>query len=44
MRPKLLAEFIGTYFLVFMGTGAVMADSLTGKLGHVGVAIVFGWR
>jgi len=42
MRRKLLAEFIGTYFLVFAGTGAVMIDSLTQSITHVGVALTFG--
>jgi aquaporin Z len=28
--------------MVFAGTGAVVIDSLTGKISHIGVAIVFG--
>jgi aquaporin Z len=37
-----LAEFIGTFALVFVGTGAIMIDSLTGQIGHIGVAMAFG--
>jgi MIP family channel proteins len=41
--PRLLvAEFIGTFTLVFAGAGAVMVDAKTHALGHVGVAITFG--
>lgn len=37
------AEFIGTFALVFAGTGAVVSNALSGSaLGHVGVAITFG--
>lgn len=42
MRPALLAEFIGTFGLVFAGTGAIVCNAMTGALTHVGVAIVFG--
>ncbi|MED5245819.1 MULTISPECIES: aquaporin [Priestia] len=41
-KKKLIAEFIGTYFLVFAGTGAIVVDSLTKSLTHVGVSITFG--
>ena len=33
---------MGTFALVFAGCGAIMVDSDTGALGHVGVAISFG--
>ena len=39
---SLLAEAIGTFALVFAGCGAVMVDSKTHALGHVGVALSFG--
>jgi MIP family channel proteins len=40
---ELLAEFIGTFVLVFVGTGAVMVDRLTnGAVTHLGISIVFG--
>ena len=42
MKKKLISEFLGTYFLVFAGTGAVVIDALTKSLTHVGVAITFG--
>ncbi len=43
MRNKLTAEFLGTFILVFAGTGAVMINDITGALGHVGVALTFGF-
>jgi aquaporin Z len=40
---KYLAEFIGTYGLVFCGTGAMTINEVTnGAVSHVGVAITFG--
>jgi aquaporin NIP len=39
---SLVAEFIGTFGLVFAGAGAIMVDAKTHALGHVGVAISFG--
>lgn len=42
LKRKLIAEFIGTYFLIFAGTGAMVIDSLTHELTHVGVAATFG--
>jgi aquaporin NIP len=42
MRKKLISEFIGTYFLVFAGTGAVVINELTKSLTHVGIALTFG--
>lgn len=42
MTRRLIAEFIGTYFLVFAGTGAIVINSLTQALGHVGISITFG--
>lgn len=41
MRP-LLAELLGTYALVFAGTGAIVVNAQTGALGHTGVAATFG--
>jgi aquaporin Z len=37
------AELIGTYILVFAGCGAIVVDSLTGAIGNVGIALVFGF-
>jgi MIP family channel proteins len=39
---SLAAELIGTFALVFAGAGAIMVDTKTHQLGHVGVAISFG--
>jgi MIP family channel proteins len=40
---ELLAEFIGTFVLIFAGTGAVMVNTLSnGAITHLGISIVFG--
>ncbi len=40
---KYLAEIIGTFGLVFCGTGAIIIDEQThGVITHIGVAITFG--
>jgi len=40
---KYLVEFIGTFALVFCGTGAVIVDQQTnGSLGLIGISLVFG--
>ncbi len=40
---KFLAEFLGTYALVFAGTGAIIIDQQShGAITHVGVAMTFG--
>src|SRR5476651_1419767 len=40
---KYLAELIGTFILVFCGTGAMVIDQQTGgAVSHVGVAITWG--
>lgn len=40
---KLLAEFLGTYALVFAGTGAIVINQQSnGIITHVGIAITFG--
>jgi aquaporin NIP len=40
---KYLAELIGTFALVFCGTGAIIIDQQTGgAVTHIGVAITFG--
>lgn len=39
---RLLAESLGTFSLVAAGCGAVVVESQTGALGHVGVALTFG--
>jgi aquaporin NIP len=39
---KLLAEAVGTFALVFLGTAAVVVNGLYGGVTHVGVSLVFG--
>jgi aquaporin NIP len=40
---KLLAEFLGTFALVFAGTGAIVIDEVSGgAIGHAGIAMTFG--
>jgi MIP family channel proteins len=40
---KLAAECLGTYALVFAGTGAIVVNDVSGgKVSHVGVALTFG--
>jgi aquaporin Z len=42
-RNKLLAEAIGTFAMVFAGTGAIIINDITGgAVSHVGIAITFG--
>lgn len=36
------AELVGTFCLILFGCGAMSVDSLTGALGHVGVATTWG--
>ena len=41
---RLIAETIGTFFLVLIGPGAAMVDAYTGGgVGHVGVALAFAF-
>jgi aquaporin NIP len=43
MNKKYLAEFVGTFALVFCGTGAIVINEQTGGLvTHIGIAITFG--
>jgi aquaporin Z len=42
MRQRLTAEFLGTFALVFAGTGAVVVNDVTGAVTHVGIALTFG--
>jgi len=40
---KYLAELVGTFCLVFAGTGAIVSNDLTGgAIGDVGIALTFG--
>lgn len=43
MRKKLLAEYLGTFALVFAGTGAIVINAASGgAIGHAGIALTFG--
>ncbi|MEO8085445.1 MAG: aquaporin [Bacteroidota bacterium] len=43
LNKKYMAEFLGTFALVFCGTGAMIIDEQThGAVSHVGVAFTFG--
>ena len=40
---KYIAEFIGTFALVFCGTGAIVINQeFNGLIGHLGIALTFG--
>lgn len=42
-RRRVLAEFIGTFAMVFAGTGAMVINTINGGvIGHAGVALTFG--
>src|SRR5436190_2045389 len=47
MKPnlrKLLAEFLGTFILVFAGTGAIVINQVSGGVvTHPGIALTFGF-
>ena len=43
LHRRLLAEIVGTFALVFAGTGAIVIDHLTGGvITHLGVALTWG--
>ena len=43
MRHKYISEFIGTFILLFCGTGAMTINEVTGgDVTHVGIAITWG--
>lgn len=41
-HEKIYAELIGTFILVFVGTGTVVFGNGTEGLGHLGIALAFG--
>ena len=43
LRRIMAAEFVGTFAMVFAGTGAITIDNVTGGgVTHVGIAVTFG--
>lgn len=43
MAKRLLGELLGTFFLVFVGTGAIVVNDVSGgAITHLGVSLVFG--
>ena len=43
MVKRIAAELLGTYGMVFAGTGAIMIDALSGgRVTHLGIGITFG--
>ena len=41
LLQKLLSEYIGTFFLVLVGPGAIIINEMTsGAIGHLGIATV----
>ncbi|MDC3030122.1 aquaporin, partial [Flavobacteriales bacterium] len=39
---KYWAEFLGTFMMVFAGTGAIVINDLHGSVSHLGVSLTFG--
>ena len=39
---KMIAEALGTFWIIFAGTGAVIIGDASGVIPHMGVALVFG--
>ena len=42
LHKRLLAEAFGTFWIVFVGTGAIVVNDLTGVITHIGIAVTFG--
>ena len=43
IKKASFAEFVGTFLLVFFGTGAIVINSVyNGVIGHLGISIAFG--
>lgn len=43
INKKVVVEFVATFILVFAGCGAIVIETLTGAMGHVGIALTFGF-
>jgi aquaporin Z len=42
-KRNYVVEFVATFIMVFAGCGAIVVETLTGAMGHVGVAITWGF-
>jgi len=40
---RYITEFIATFIMIFAGCGAIVVETLTGALGHAGVALTWGF-
>jgi aquaporin NIP len=43
LNKRYVVEFIATFIMVFAGCGAIVVETLTGALGHAGVALTWGF-
>ena len=43
LNKRVFSEFIATFILVFAGCGAIVINTLTGAIGHIGIALTFGF-
>lgn len=43
MDRRYIVEFIATFIMVFAGCGAIVIETLTGAMGHSGVALTWGF-
>ena len=43
MDRRYIVEFIATFIMIFAGCGAIVIETLTGAMGHAGVALTWGF-
>lgn len=43
LKARTVTEFIATFIMIFAGCGAIVIETLTGALGHAGVALTWGF-
>ncbi|MEA3513716.1 MAG: MIP family channel protein [Campylobacterota bacterium] len=43
INRRYIVEFIATFIMIFAGCGAIVVETLTGALGHAGVALTWGF-
>ena len=37
-----IQEFLGTFFLIFIGVGSIILDDITGNMSNLFIGIIFG--